>query len=771
MKPRRTKPASDAKAQENSPPPWRGREAPGWLGLVGMLAIIGLRCIVLLPAQAWFDVDPAFNASPVGGFGPGGSLVLDALLSLAAALTMAGECLAGRRISAVAWILALAPAPILWLHASHDAGDFWRGSTWLAAMAAAAAVAHAARDRDKRIVIVAALAGVVAIVLARGISQEAVEQRQTIAEYERGKQGNLAQHEWAADSSAARIFERRLKSPGPIGWFDTTNVFASLAGFAALAWGGLAIAAKRRGGERAGWAVLAFAAVGAGALLALTRSKGAVAAACVAGAWMTFMMLRGARQNGRGEQAAASRWSGWILPGLCLLVLLAVVIRGVLLPEGFAGEKSLLFRWHYMAASARMLAADWLRGVGPDGYQQAYILHRVARSPEEVVSAHSMFIDWIAALGVSGLCWAALAMTFLWRAGRNAFTASSDAIRETSEGHVNALIKLAAAAIAIASIAQMGAEWPVLDVMGIEVRVFGAAAAVIVAAVTAIVMHRLPARDSAVALAGGAAMLAMHGQIEMTFHQPGAVAWAMTALAAAGASGDPSGIPAAPEQRGSARWIGACASIACAFLAVIVLAFGAARALRQEAAMREAAMKLQPVGEHPDDLKVVIEARRAAAESLVEAYGIRASDVRPLDAAARQLDLACSLPNGPQPVGLMQEGLDLALRAVREHPEDSGSMVTAIILAAKLAQATGDPEHWSVAIDLARRVADRDPHGIGAWRRLGDALWIAGRRREAAEAYRKALEADANFVLDDLKRLSDRERAEIERRAAAGAKE
>ena len=43
---------------------------------------------------------------------------------------------------------------------------------------------------------------------------------------------------------------------------------------------------------------------------------------------------------------------------------------------------------------------------------------RLPRSPEEVTSAHSMVVDWVSMLGVSGLAWAALVGILLWRAGR-----------------------------------------------------------------------------------------------------------------------------------------------------------------------------------------------------------------------------------------------------------------------------------------------------------------------------------------------------------------
>ncbi|MCH8151172.1 MAG: hypothetical protein IH830_02220 [Planctomycetes bacterium] len=69
-----------------------------------------------------------------------------------------------------------------------------------------------------------------------------------------------------------------------------------------------------------------------------------------------------------------------------------------------------------------------------------------------------------------------------------------------------------------------------------------------------------------------------------------------------------------------------------------------------------------------------------------------------------------------------------------------------------------DADDWQAAIGYARHMTEIDPHGIGVWRRLGDVLWETGDRAGAADAYRRALANDANFELDELKQLPQRER-------------
>jgi tetratricopeptide (TPR) repeat protein len=118
---------------------------------------------------------------------------------------------------------------------------------------------------------------------------------------------------------------------------------------------------------------------------------------------------------------------------------------------------------------------------------------------------------------------------------------------------------------------------------------------------------------------------------------------------------------------------------------------------------------------------------------------------------------------GRQRLGPIDEALALARRAAELHGRPS-----AIALAGEAAWfravETAAPADWQQAIDLNRRLTELDPHGIGAWRRYGDVLWEAGRRDDAAAAYRRALDHDASFELDPLKQLSEGDREALRRR-------
>src|SRR5262245_20501581 len=104
-----------------------------------MIAV--LRGVVAFAPRVVFDVDPTIDPAPFAGLGPAGSLWLDVLLLAACSFALLGEALSGRDLDWKLLVLALIPAPIVLWHGWNDAGDAWRGTTWLAAMLSGAAAA------------------------------------------------------------------------------------------------------------------------------------------------------------------------------------------------------------------------------------------------------------------------------------------------------------------------------------------------------------------------------------------------------------------------------------------------------------------------------------------------------------------------------------------------------------------------------------------------------------------------------------------------------
>jgi hypothetical protein len=726
-----------------------------WSGALGIAGIAVMRCVVTFAPRLLFDVDPAIDPTPLPGLGPAGSLILDCLLLAMCGLGLLGEALGRRGIDWRLLALAFIPAPVILWHGAHDALDLWRGSTWLAAALACAVVAHLGRDRALRAILIALLVSVLVPIALRGASQSVFnvgglslrgpEYVDTLAEFELNRDLFFADRGWTPDSPAAQIYERRLAQPDPRGWFPTTNIYASMMAFGLVLLVGLAVASIRDGVGRRWLAGLGLGALIAVGALLMSRSKGAVLAS-VAGLVLLLAPFAGTR-----IRALLARRGGLIAVVLVAATLLGVVFRGAVLGESWLGEKSLLFRWHYLVGAGRVVSDHLLAGVGPDGFQTAYTAVRVPRSPEEVASAHSMFADWLAMLGVLGAAWIGIVLLLVWRGG----AAGDRTPDEASEPPIPASSRMPLLAAAIVAVLGLMSALPFeaadVDTLGTEIgRGIGILGFVACAAGLGLMLPRL--RSSAVdqALACAAVVLVVHGQIEMTFFDPGSVTWMMCVLGLAG------GALARPAGSRS----GIVAALVLPAFAAGLLFTGARKMFVAQVPVSKAANLLYPPeetrGEH-------VRQREQAADLLGAAYGVMPTWVMPLDEAVKQLLVAATLAEGPRRLGLIDSAFAHAEQAMADHGKPT-SIARAGEAAWFRASETGEPVDWQRAIDLNRRLTDFDPHGISSWQRYGDALWESGRRDEAATAYRRALDNDANFELDPLKRLSERDRVALRQR-------
>jgi len=729
--------------------------------MIVIVAVAAMRMLIVFAPERYFDVDPAFDPMPLAGLGPVGSLALDVALLMSCAIALVGEWLGRRGIAWTPLALALLPLPIVLWHGHADLLHLWRGITWQAAIIAAVTVAHLARDRTMRLMVIATLIGVTGPLIFRGISQVTIEHAQTISLFEKRQDEFLRDRGWEPGSPNALIYERRLRQPQPLGWFATTNVFAS-AMLPLLAVGaGLALA-LRRTALPSGWpGLLIVFGVAALAGIWFSGSKGALLIALITIA--TVALPHVPRIRTRLTKSGSPLACG-VLLALPLVALAGVVFRGVL-PEGVLGDRSLLFRWHYLVSSAGIFADAPLLGVGPDGFQEQYTQHRLPRNPEEVVSAHSMFIDWLCMLGVMAAAWCALVLGMLWRAARRVRPTAEYVDGQDMESTMRRLARVAAVMLVVAIMPAMAAEIHVLDAYALTLRMFGAVAFVGLTLVLGYVMLNVdqPLMNWSIAVA--VAALVMHGQIEMTFFQSGFVVWGLCLLGAAGAAAvHRADGPADTRTWWSLMWPGVIAGIA-----VWITISSVIPAMQQAQEVRAAAAMLFPLADDPEE---AVSQRRQASTALVAAYETFPRHRLPLLHAVHQLERAAARSNESSATRseLLLEAMALADRAVDEHPRSESlaaryRIATALVVHAEDAARRADALDTAVAD--ARTLAERDPHGISGWRRLGDALWLAGRRAEAATAYRRALEADANFTLDPLKQLPERERNRLVDRVAA----
>lgn len=495
---------------------------------VAAILLAGLAVLrLLLPwtPDRFFDVDPASVPGPFPAGGPGLSMLLDAAILVVAGGVLIRFVRRGPGLDPWLSLPAILPVIVVLWHGRTDVLQAWRGLDWFAATMLGVAMAHLVRAPSSRRLVVAIVLGGIAAMGIRGGWQVVVEHPDTVAYFEAHRAEILAARGWTADSAAALAFERRLRQPEATGWIGFSNVFSGLAAAASvLLIGGLAAwrVVRPVGAEAGGPVLVGLAGVGLAVLVGLNGSKGAVAAALLA-----VLVLGVVLGPGRDLEP---RRLGLVVVGAGLLAIVAVLVRG-LVPEDAFGDRSLLFRWHYLQGAWSMVAAHPVVGVGPDGFQDSYLLHRPLRSPEAVASAHGMVADWTASLGVLGVAWAVVAGVMLAR---------DDADEAASSGSVSTPSMVTRVGVTVAIVftvllAQAFVERPA-EGGAVAVRIAAATLGGLLGMVAYGLLESLDGRTvRRLALAAGIIVI-VQGQIEMLFWQPGSIAVCWALVAAAGSA-------------------------------------------------------------------------------------------------------------------------------------------------------------------------------------------------------------------------------------------
>ena len=685
-----------------------------------------LRLLLPFAPDRLFDVDPASVAGPFPAVGSAGSLLLDAMLVLLAGI---GLATASRRqgLDRPMLVLLLLPLPVVVWHGWSDLLDAWRGFDWFAGVAAGVALAHLVRTPSIRRAVLAIVLAAIAANVVRGLHQVFVEHPDTVAFFDANRDAIFAARGWSTESPAALIYERRLRQPEAIGWIGFSNVLSGLLAAGGVLAIGLLVAARKLGaGEHRGAGgpvMLGVAGTGCLLLVGLNGSKGAIAAAAV-GVLGLLLLL------GPLRQAFLRRSGSWLL-AVGVIAFAAIVLRG-LLPEDFAGDRSLLFRWHYLQGGVAMfLEHPWL-GVGPDGFQNAYLATRPIRSPESVASAHSVLVDWIACLGVSGGAWLGVACLVMMR---HQAPGSDGSDSKTTLGAPLAIVAGLMALIAV--LLQAWVEGPLLG-DGLAVRVAAILAAVITAVAAWSVSSRLAdgfVRGVAVAAVG---VVVAQSQIEMLLWQPGALVACWALLAGAGGAGGrrtDAGFP----RRGARKIV--IPLLFAAIAGVIVLG-----ALRDGFATAQMARSISTLHRSPGDGRALPSAdeRRNAAESLVVDLVERGAwnDSRRVRGAITLFMTAGADADRRRAAAIAGAWFDA-------RPEVASAAANASVLEA-IAIASSDPDDGREAVVAIERVIRFDPHAAG-WRlRLAERLAALGRCDEAIVAVDEAIRLDATQDLDPL---------------------
>lgn len=785
------------------------------LALIELAALSALLFSALLRLFVAIDPFPYWGADPfefpveVTGLGPTALAGLDllTLVSAASALFAAGD--RGLRPPLWQFGLFLAGTAAVLVHVGVN--ERWvlehlqEGLPLIAAMATGLVCATLGRDPARRRLILAALLACLAMLAAKGVLQVYIEHPETLRRFRADREAFLAAQGWTPGSTSALAFERRLSQAEASGWIGLANPYATLMAAGAVAFAGWFLAALRRRANLEAWAAPMLGAGFAVCLLglALAGGKGGFGAAAVGLAMLGLSALAVRGRSGamglpaRLARAAQSRWAGLIGPGVILVMLAAVSLRGAVGER--IGELSLLFRAFYIEAAARIFAEQPLLGVGPAGFKSAYLLAKNPLSPEEVSSPHSLFFDFASKLGLGGLCWGVIVAAWSWAAGRAVLRADhkpdpDSGLTGRNEARVVLLIVVVAAMVAAWLEAPMAT--PELALMRLA-GIIGAACFAAAILATARVIPGAP-----IAAAAGLAVLA-HGQIEVTPILATTAPWFLALLAVAGAKdGRPFAAPAPGPAISITPRLTRTITAPTLLLAIAgwVAFHSLTRAWRWESHLRAGAAVahetfevrdiLQRPNPSPAELQLAAQLMSAVTPNPLsfnthtlrelfptyrayKADDVLRSHLEPAMYAAPShfgtARAATRISMSPVYRGLREShSLSLLNRALVHSPERALVQSWIGVVSASAFEQSGETEALHRACLAWEEAAALDPHSSFHPIQLAEAYARLGETDKARSWAKRALALDANLRLDPLKQMPENTRRRMEALAGPG---
>ncbi len=230
------------------------------------------------------------------------------------------------------------------------------------------------------------------------IEQATTSNAMMIEQYEQDPQLQLGPLGIKEGSFKQWLYEHRLYSKDIRGFFKTSN---SAGSFAILALSALVAAVFRPGRDAACpetvfrrnfvWLVALLAV----AALLITLSKGAIAAATVAGAMFAVYLCFGGILR-RHRKAI------FVVCILLMLLAGAAIVRYGNAHGTLPGGNSMLVRWQYWVASWQMFCEHPF-GVGPGNFASYYLHYKVAAAIETVKDPHNFLLSILTQYGPLGL--------------------------------------------------------------------------------------------------------------------------------------------------------------------------------------------------------------------------------------------------------------------------------------------------------------------------------------------------------------------------------
>lgn len=297
-------------------------------------------------------------------------------------------------------VLFAASAAIAILAASDKRTAITHAASFLAP-ALAAVLLTQILDSNTKIKLLLAVVAALAIASANeSLNQLLTTNQALIDQYEKAPHTLLHPLNIEPGTFQQFLFEHRLYTRGVRGFFTTGNSagsFALLASFAAVAL--FLDKLKNRKQHPRSLSPLITSAIAVAAVLfglAITKSKGAVAAAILAAViFIVFLRFGDWLKKHRNALLLA-----------CLLLAVAAaaaVVTYGLTHHRLPGGNSMLVRWQYWAASAKMYADHPLTGVGGGNFADFYTRYKPPAALESVADPHNFLLSLLTQYGPLGL--------------------------------------------------------------------------------------------------------------------------------------------------------------------------------------------------------------------------------------------------------------------------------------------------------------------------------------------------------------------------------
>jgi len=255
-------------------------------------------------------------------------------------------------------------------------------------------------DSQTKIKLILALIVALGMVSTYRCWEQYSENEHLIEFYKQDPDASLAQQRITPNSLEHFQFEHRLYSQDISGFFTTSNSagsFALLASFAAVVL--LVGRFKNLNSDSLGFAWLIMRVIAVGIVifgLVITKSKGAIIASIFAATMFVIYLCLGNRL--RTHKKA-------ILIGCLLLSITGgwMVVQYGLTHGRLPGGNSMLVRWQYWHASAKMYADHLFTGVGPGNFAHFYPHYKPASASESVADPHNFLLSILTQYGPIGL--------------------------------------------------------------------------------------------------------------------------------------------------------------------------------------------------------------------------------------------------------------------------------------------------------------------------------------------------------------------------------